>query len=191
MKEADLARPVVEVRDLITGHTEYEIYSYGEENVVMPTSKVKPESKESAAKALAKGVLQKELSRYDPGVEIEFTSEDRITARVMSDKIARLIGKGGKNIESVEKQLGVKISVEPKEGSLKNDAPLEYEETGGNIIVKTEPGFTGMSIDLYKGDEYLFSAHVGKNGTIRVRKRSELGRKVLQAIAKNELRMKM
>jgi ATPase len=191
MREADLARPVVEVKDLISGDTEYEIYSYGEENVVMPIKNTKTESKESPAQSLAKSVLYKELSRYDPGVEIEFTSEDRITARVKNDKIARLIGKGGKNIENVEKRLGMKISVEPKEGSLKSDAPLEYEETGGNILVKTEPGFTGMQIDLYKGDEYLFSAHVGKNGVIKVRKKSELGRKVLQAVAKGELKMKM
>jgi len=36
MREQDLARPVVEVRDFETGAVEYELYSYGEEIVVIP-----------------------------------------------------------------------------------------------------------------------------------------------------------
>src|SRR3989338_10149901 len=36
MTEADLARPVVEVREYVTNKLEFEIYSYGEETVVIP-----------------------------------------------------------------------------------------------------------------------------------------------------------
>lgn len=36
MREADLARPVIQVRDFETGKPEYELYSYGEEVVVIP-----------------------------------------------------------------------------------------------------------------------------------------------------------
>ena len=38
MTEADLARPLVEVRDFESGAIEYEIYTYGDENVVVPVS---------------------------------------------------------------------------------------------------------------------------------------------------------
>src|SRR3989344_2839943 len=41
MMEADLARPVVEIRDFESNQLEYEIYSYGEETVVIPVSKEK------------------------------------------------------------------------------------------------------------------------------------------------------
>ena len=41
MREADLARPVVEVCDFIDGKSEYELYSYGEEVVVIPLIKKK------------------------------------------------------------------------------------------------------------------------------------------------------
>ena len=51
MTEADLTRPVVEVRDFETGSLYYEIYTYGEENVVVP---IKEEKGESAVKQLAK-----------------------------------------------------------------------------------------------------------------------------------------
>lgn len=41
MTEADLARPVVEVRDFETGKLEYEIYTFGEENVIVPVKEKK------------------------------------------------------------------------------------------------------------------------------------------------------
>ena len=43
MTEADLARPLVEVRDFESGQIEYEIYTFGEENVVVPVSNIAKE----------------------------------------------------------------------------------------------------------------------------------------------------
>ncbi len=40
MMEQDLARPVVEVKDFYSKETEYEIYSYGEENVIIPLKNI-------------------------------------------------------------------------------------------------------------------------------------------------------
>ena len=94
-----------------------------------------------------------------------------------------------KNIEELEKRLGMKISVEPKEGSLKQDIQWSYDETGAHINLRLEPGMVGVQIDVFKGEDYLFSAHVGKSGIIRIRKKSNLGRKVLQAIAGKSLRI--
>jgi ATPase len=42
MKEADLARPVVEIKDLMTDEVEYEIYVFGEQTMIVPVKKVKP-----------------------------------------------------------------------------------------------------------------------------------------------------
>ncbi|MHA1607448.1 MAG: PINc/VapC family ATPase [Candidatus Freyarchaeota archaeon] len=38
MTEADLARPVIEIRDFETGELQYEIYTFGEQTVVVPIS---------------------------------------------------------------------------------------------------------------------------------------------------------
>ncbi len=83
------------------------------------------------------------------------------------------------------------ISVEPKEGSLKQEITWDYEETGAFINLILEPGLIGVHVDIYKDRDYLFSAYVGKKGIIRVRKKSNLGRRVLQAIAGNNLRILM
>jgi len=39
MTEADLARPVVEIRDFESGELEYELYTYGEQTIVVPIKK--------------------------------------------------------------------------------------------------------------------------------------------------------
>lgn len=186
MQEADLARPVVEVRDFETKSLEFEIYTYGEENVVIP---VKDTGKDSPLQELAKDKIYQELRKFDPDVNIEFLSDNRIVARVRNESISRLIGKKGQNIDSIEKKLGLSISVEPKEGSLKKELDYRSDESGAFITIKLDLEFMGKPVDIYKGNEYLFSAHVGKRGLIKVRKKSGLGKAVLQAITRNELRV--
>ena len=116
---------------------------------------------------------------------------NRIIARVKGSVIPKLIGKKGKNIEELERKLGMGISVEPKEGSLKQDVYWDYDETGAYINLRLEPGLVGVQVDIYRDRDYLFSAHVGKGGIIRVRKTSNLGRKLLQAILGKKLRILM
>ncbi len=45
MQEADLARPVILVKELESGRPEYEIYTYGEQVVVMPIGARRSESR--------------------------------------------------------------------------------------------------------------------------------------------------
>jgi ATPase len=185
MKEADLARPVVEIRDFETKELEYEIYTYGEENVIIP---VKHE-KESPLRKLAKEKIINELRKFDSSPEVEFLSDDRILVRIRNDAIAKMIGKKGKTIEKIEEKLGIRITVEPKETTLKGSIEWGFEETGAylNIIVPRE--LTGKQIDVYNGDEYIFSPFVGKKGYIKVKKNSELGKRILTAIASEQLRV--
>jgi len=186
MKEADLARPVVEIKDYETKKLEYEIYTYGEENVVIPVAK---EREKSPLRELAKTRILQELRNWDPHPDVEFESDDRITVKVRNDAIASLIGKKGSNIEQLEKRLGVHISVEPKEKTLKRTVPFGFEETGSHFDLKVNPALTGQQVDIYSDEDFLFSAMAGKGGRIRVKKKSSLGKAVLQALAANRLKI--
>ncbi|MCE4613780.1 MAG: PINc/VapC family ATPase [Desulfurococcales archaeon] len=64
LKEAELSRPVVEVRDFLTGELEYEIYTFGEQTMVVP---VKGKTREAQ-----KGALETQLKKLLPDAEIEF-----------------------------------------------------------------------------------------------------------------------
>ena len=184
MTEQDLARPVVEVKDFETKKLEYEIYTFGEENVIIPIKEAPKKLKEKVMK-----MITEELGRIGKGMQIEFLSDSRIVLKVRNEAIPKVIGRQGKNIEALERKTGVGISVEPIERTLKNEIKYFVGEKGAFFNLKVEKNFIGQQVDLYDGDEYLFSPVVGKNGNIRIRKRSEEGRKVLRAISSKNLRV--
>jgi len=188
MKEEDLTRPVIDIRDFATKEMEYEIYTFGEENIIIPVKgrarQPKPEMKE-----FEKRKVTEVLKRYDPQADVTFDGSS-VTAIVHSDAISRLIGKKGKNIQEMEKKLGVRISVEPRETTLKGGVSWGYEETGAYVQITVERALVGKKVDLYKGDEYLLSANVGKDGCISISKKSPMGRKVLSAVASQDLMVK-
>ncbi len=185
MTEADLARPVVEVREFETGNLEYEIYTYGEENVIIPVSRGK---KESGIMRLAKKQILTEMRRFDRSAQVEMISEDKIVVKVDNDTIPRLIGKQGKTIKELEQQLGISIEVAPKVTTLGKETHFEMEETGAYIVftVDSKPG---KIANFYVAGQYLFSATVGKNSQIRVSKDSDVGKDVLRALIKHELKI--
>lgn len=187
MQEEDLTRPVVEIRDFETKKLEYEMYTYGEETVIVP---VEVEQKGgSPARKLAAQSIKDAIKHYDKNAEVELTSDTRATVRVNTDVIPRLIGTKGKNISELEKRLGIKISVEPKGGTFKKDLHWEFEEHGNTIYLGVAPELTGKRIEIYSGEDFLFSAFVGKKGMIKVGKNSSVGRAVLSAITSKNLRI--
>lgn len=184
MTEQDLARPVVEVRDFETKKLEYEIYTFGEENVIIPIKDAPEELKEKLER-----IIRAELGNIDKNLQIEFLSDKRIILKVRKDVIPKVIGRQGKKIENLERKTGVSISVEPTERTLKEEIKYLIGEKGAYFNIKVEKKFTGKQVDFYGGEEYLFSSVVGKNGNIRIKKRSEEGRKVLRAIGSKNLRV--
>ena len=106
MLEADLARPLVEVRDFETGGIEYEIYTYGEENVVVPTSELnKTAQSHSVLRKLAESKIKDIIRRFDPNAEINIISDSKVQVRVSKDIVPIIIGKGGSTVSELEKML--------------------------------------------------------------------------------------
>ena len=178
MVEADLARPLVEVRDFETNNLEYEVYTYGEQTVVVPIK----EEKRSPLQKLASEKIKSEIRKFDPSAEIEFLSDSKIIVKVRNESIPRLIGKEGKTIKSIEDKLGVSIDVQPMVESIGNEIKFDINETGGYVVLSFEKELAGKNANTYIDNEYLFSATVGRAGQIKVSKSSELGRSLLRAI---------
>lgn len=179
MTEADLTRPVVEVRDFETGKLYYEIYTYGEENVVIPITEV---SGESAVKQLAKQRVKQIIDKYDPNAEINFISEDKVRVIMDNDVIGRFIGKDGSNITEIEKKLGIHIDVEPRVPSTGNEIDFNVSEVGNSLVFQFEPRMKGRNVDFYVDEDYLLSAIVGKNHEVKVSKSSGIGKEILKGI---------
>ena len=186
MIEADLARPVVQIRDFETKKPEFEIYSYGEENVIVPIS---DQQQASGMKELAKWVIFEEFRKYDKDPEVQVISDNEATVKVRSDAIAMIIGKGGSNIELIQKRLGIHLNIEPKEQSFKSPINFQTEESGGRFNLLIDPQYSGKQVDVYYGDEFLMSPTVGQGGCISVRKKSEIGKKVMHGLASKKLKI--
>jgi len=180
MTEADLARPVVDVRDFESGQLEYEIYSFGEENVVIPISGVP--QKVSPLKELAKKQIMQEIRKFDPKAEVEFIDEHNVSVKVDNDVIARLIGKEGSMISSIQDRLGIHIDVEPRIPALGKEVRFDLNETGNSFEFAFERRLIGKIASFYIEDKFLFSATVGKKGSIKVGKESDIGRELMKAI---------
>jgi ATPase len=179
MTEADLARPVVEVRDFETEKLEYEIYTYGEENVIIPVSE---KERIPAIKKLATERILQEIKKFDPNAEAEFVSDEKVLVRVSNEAIPRLIGKNGSMISRIEEKLGVHIEVEPKVPALGKEVFFQVNETGNSLEFIFEKSLTGKSANFYVDNNFLFSATIGKKGIIKVTKSSEIGKELVKAI---------
>ena len=179
MTEQDLARPVIEVKNFENHSLEYEIYTYGEENIVIPISK---ETKSGGIERLAESKIKETIRRFDSDAEIEILSNNSIRIKVDKDSIPSLIGRGGSTINELEKNLGVHIDVEPRTETSEKDEWFEMTESGNNVILEVDENKTGMSADVYVRDRHLISTRVGKRGRIIIAKRSSAGKRIISAI---------
>jgi len=184
MTEADLARPVVEVRDFETKKLEYEIYTFGEENVVIP---IKEASKPIVDKVTR--IIKQEMGQIDENFELEFASDNRVVLRVSNDAIAQVIGKKGRNIEELERRAGIRITVEPLQNTFKHEVSFEMGERGKAFSIILGHEHAGKQIDIYDGETYLFSPVIGGKGEVRIKKKSDEGKKILYAISARTLRV--
>lgn len=183
MTEADLARPIVEVKNFENGELEYEIYSYGEENVIIPVSR---KMAESPIAVLAKKQILTEIQKFDRHAQIELVGE-RATVKVANDAIPRIIGREGRTIKELEDKLGISIDVMPRVPSLGKEIPFDHSESGAYLVFQLPKGLIGKMAHFYVNDKLIFSATIGKKGQIRVDKDSDIGRTALSALIKSAL----
>jgi ATPase len=181
MTEADLARPVVEVKDFSTGVLEYEIYTFGEENVIVPVD-LDSDTNQNNIYKLAESKIKDVIRRFDPNPEISILSGNKVRIKVQKDTIPRIIGKGGSTISELENMLGVRIDVEMKTPTLGKEVYFQINESGNGVIIKLDEDTIGNKVNLYIDDEFICANQVGKKSRIKIDKRSDSGRKILNAI---------
>lgn len=181
MTESDLARPVVEVKDFETGILEYEIYTFGEEKIVIPVKTSRP----SAAKRLAAERIMYEIAKFDPRAEIEIVNDNNARVRVDNKVIAKLIGKEGATINKIQDRLGIHLDVEPKIAAIGKEVRYGIKESGNTIELRFSKNLIGKSANVYIKNDFLFSAIVGKKGKIKVTKKSDIGKELVKAFVGN------
>ncbi len=190
MTESDLARPVIEIRNFDDNLLEHEIYTFGEENVIVPVGK---KSKIGIEK-LAEDKIRETFKKYDPRAQVEILSENRVKVLVDEQYIPSIIGRGGSNINELEKQLQIHVDVVKKDSEHYNldsrDLPFSFSESKTALIFNVSKEYTAMHADIYVNDDYITSTRIGKKGQIKIPKRSDVGRNLTKlASSQNDIQL--
>ncbi len=95
LREADLSRPVVEVKDFYTGELEYEIYTFGEQTMVVPVKGKVPVEGEVVERLIRKLLPDAEVELRDKTLIIRIPRHSpKLTARRIK-KVKKLADKHG------------------------------------------------------------------------------------------------
>ena len=191
MKEADLARPVIEVRDFETGDLKNEIYTYGEQTIVMDMDLVNGTGQDETHKSAVDKIAEKEILRKikkilpkKAKVDVEVISPNRANIYIPEEFIPKIIGKNGKRIAEIEESIGISLGVEIIEEKPVNKAPFEIDitHTRKQLILELGKDNGRENFDIYINGEYLLTATTSKKGEIKIKKGIELSDFIIEAI---------
>jgi ATPase len=192
MNEPDLARPVVEVREFESGKLAYEIYTFGEENVVIPIDETSRQKKSSGVDKLAEERISQVFRKYDPEAKVRIVSSSKAEVLLDESVIPRVIGRGGNQIKEIEEALSMGIDIRPRNGNeaIRNDQPvsrdkkvdIDFREKANSIEIFFDSQDIGKEIQLFIDDQPVLFSKIGQKARLKFSKKSELGRKIASGI---------
>lgn len=193
MLEADLARPVIEIKDFETGELFYEIYTYGEQTIVMDINKTQTKeddkTEQTPVSKIVERVIRKEVTKIAPKavMEISLLSQKRALLKIDPEYTGTVIGKNGKTIAKIEESAGISIEVEELElKDIDHRIPIPVNVSGNYLSLNFKKEDIGSSYDIIVEEEYLFTATVGKKANIRLKKDIEMAEIIIKAMKKDE-----
>ena len=117
MESEDLARPVIVITSFLTKQVEYEIYTFGEQIVVMPLLEIGDEGHvaskgKSAISEYARHTITQKLQQLLPcDFLLKIKGSSNLDIYVPEWAKGRVIGKAGANINDLEKSMKLKINL--------------------------------------------------------------------------------
>jgi len=174
MTQEDLSRPVIVVKDFFSSVPVYEIYTFGDQIVVVPVSK-KQEKKPIEAMALER--ITEKIREFlgTSNVKVTLKDDNRALIKVDEKYVPRLIGKKGVNILELEKKLGIKLDVEPETFSEEDDGKVEVIPEIKNKIIYLDVQSRNENVRIYADNILILQARSSSKGIIRIKMTSDLG----------------
>ncbi len=196
MSEQDLARPVIEIHDFSTGELAYEVYAFGEENMIVPvTGGAEPSGVDHLACERVRDVMR----RFDHDPQVEIVSPGSVRVAVSKENIAPIIGRSGSNIGALERELHVHIDVVESTGARHarggrgghgaTDVDFDIHESKAFLVLEVDRSHAGSHADIYVGDDIAATSRVDHRGRIRLPRHSGGGRDVARGFSEGRVRV--
>jgi len=199
--ESDLARPVVEVRDFETREPVYEMYTFGEQTVVIPLENTEMNLVKVDARTIQDITEAIEEFSTQPVVLIP---KDRFGRRFeiqcAQNDIPMILGRGGENIRMLERSFQVKLDVNRSENysiisefNILNKKMLLHRKR--TLIIGFPKQMKNVNIQFFIEDKKngikkpFFVGTSSRSGKIKVSSRSEAGRIFKEKLETNNLRI--
>lgn len=198
LMESDLARPVIEVRDFNSGEIMYEMYTFGEQTVVIPVQETNQARKKMNKMDLSKVKEAVEQYTVHP---VRIVPKDsfgyRYSINSNPNDIPHLIGPKGSTIKAIEKALNVKLDVEKNISYLKPENDLNQLRSHyisiqrRTIIINFPKRLKNKEITFFVSDksktgfDQFFTGTTSKSGKIKIATKSEVGQ-IFQKVFEDE-----
>ncbi len=165
MMSEELARPVIVITSFLTKNVEYEIYTFGEQIVVMPvgenhenwgaTPHPARSAKQNAVSEYAKqGIIQK-LNKH---IDCDFITRVKGTSidlYIPEWYKWRIIGKWGAAINDLERNIGLNINVKSFDDLPILDEQVDIMESKGRLNIAFPQEFAQKTMQILVGDELI------------------------------------
>jgi len=199
MKDSDLARPVICVNDFETGKLEFEIYTYGEQTVVIPVS----EEEIGAVEKLAEKTLTNYFKQIDSKAKVELNGKHRCTVYVSKKTRPAIIGRDGETIQRIEKEIGLSVDIKllddirstsnsTSKSKTVESSSLNYDYNLGkdSISIQLDNIYQNKEVNVFIDNDFLMTAKVSKKAKIKISKKNKLGKIIQDALRSNSLSIK-
>jgi ATPase len=177
LKEEDLARPVVEVRDFLTNDLEYEIYTFGEEIMVVPIKKYRLKS---GIQRFLEDLLNIEYRRKYNNIYLE-VMDDRIIFYIPKELKRKFIRNEKRYLMSIRDKYNLRIEIKNAE-KLNEIINFDYEISKDYLTIMFNNLFKKREVELYINGKLIGKFKINKKGKIVLDLNSEIGKEILEAI---------
>ena len=191
MKEADLARPVIEVIDFDNGELKNEIYTFGDQTIIMDIDLVNQSAKNQYFKTSTDKIAEKEVYKYlrtllpkKTNMKVEIVSPHKANVYIPKALIPKLIGRNGRRIAQIEEKVGIRLGMESLDGDdiEKIVFDVSIKETEKNLIMDFGKENAKQNYNIFINNHYLFSATSSKKGEIKIKRGIDFSDDLLKAM---------
>ena len=198
--ENDLARPVVEVRNFDTNEVVYEMYTFGEQTVVIPIKDIKESDFSVDARTLKH--LTEAIEQFTNEAIMLIPKDQqgrRFEIQCARRDVPLILGKGGENIRRLENLFRVKLDVNKSGEFFPSDytgsTPLNSKMVSlrkRSVIISFPKHLKDANIEfLYlnsnsKELELLFTGTVSQSGSIKLSAKTEAGKIITESLTDRE-----